>query len=152
MRRSGGVRRERTDHTKRFRRTLAGFGLTWHQKVHFSTFSGKLTFQCTRNSAQNPPFCPGSLQDTVFYLFLDISPTYSPNIFCKKKNIENRKSENLKIQKPRFTNRSPGRGSFLFDDVSCCESIWKRIVYTPWFFWQYSLNGLSILLHRKSRI
>ena len=42
LRRSGGVRGERTDHTKKFRRSLAGFGLTWHRKVHFSTFDGKL--------------------------------------------------------------------------------------------------------------
>ena len=39
---SRGVREERTDHTKLVSRTLAGFGLTWHQKVHFSTFDGKL--------------------------------------------------------------------------------------------------------------
>jgi hypothetical protein len=32
-----------------------------------------------------------------FHLFLDISPTYFPNIFCKKK------------QKPRFTNKSPDK-------------------------------------------
>ena len=59
-------------HTKTFRWTLAGFGLTWHRKVHFSTFSGKLTFQCTRNGPQNPPFCPGSPQDT-FILYSSIS-------------------------------------------------------------------------------
>ena len=58
-----GVRGERTKHTQLFRRTLAGFGLTWHQKVHVSTFDGKLELQCTRNGPQNPPFCPGSIQD-----------------------------------------------------------------------------------------
>ena len=56
------------------------FGGTRCQKVHFSTFSGKLTFQSNRNGLQNPTFCPGSLQDTFYYLFLDISPTYFPNI------------------------------------------------------------------------
>ena len=43
----------------------------------------------------------------LYYLFLDISPTYFPNIFCKKKNS---RIENLKIQKPRFTNRCPVQG------------------------------------------
>ena len=62
--RFGGVRGERTEHTQLFSRTLAGFGLTWHQKVHFSTFDGKLESQCTRNGNKNNPFCPGSLQDT----------------------------------------------------------------------------------------
>ena len=40
--RSGGVRGDGTDHTKTLSRTLAGFGLTWHRKAHFSTFDGKL--------------------------------------------------------------------------------------------------------------
>ena len=44
------------------------FGLTWHRKVNFSTFSGKLTFQSSRNGPQNLPFCPGSLQDTFIIL------------------------------------------------------------------------------------
>ena len=77
------------------------FGGTWHRKVHFSTFSGKLTFQCTRNGFQNPTFCPGSLQDT-FIIYSSISHQH-----VSQKKIENRTSENLKIPKPRFTNRSP---------------------------------------------
>ena len=89
-----------------FSRTLAGFGLINRQKIHFSTFACKLEFQCPRNGPQNPPYCPGS-PEHLSYLFLDISPTYFSNIFRKKKNLENRKSENLEIQKPRFTNRSP---------------------------------------------
>ena len=56
------------------------FGLTWHRKVNFSTFSGKLTFQSTRNGPQNLPFCPGSLQDT-FIIFL----RYITNICSNKK-------------------------------------------------------------------
>ena len=36
--RSGGVRGVRMDHTKRFPRTLAGFGLTWHGGSRFSCF------------------------------------------------------------------------------------------------------------------
>ena len=39
---SGDVRGEGADHTKTLSRTLAGFGLTWHRKVNFSTFDGKL--------------------------------------------------------------------------------------------------------------
>ena len=34
--RSGGVREEGMDHTKRFHRTLAGFRLTWHLGSRFS--------------------------------------------------------------------------------------------------------------------
>ena len=91
----GGVREERTDHTKLFPRTFAGFGLTWHQKVHFSTFDGKLESQCTRNGAQNPPFCQGSLQNT-FIIFLEISPTY----FSKKNHTTKiARIDNLKIWK-----------------------------------------------------
>ena len=106
---SSGVREERTEHTKTFRRTLAGFGLTWHQEVHFSKFGGKLELQCTRNGPQNPPFCPGSLQDT-FIIYSSISHqhiirTYFATII--KTNLENRQSGNLKIPKPRFTNRCP---------------------------------------------
>ena len=107
MGRSRGVRGERTDHTKIFRRTLAGSGLTWHQKVHFSTFSGKLTFQCSRNGPQNPPFCPGSLQDT-FIIYSSISHQHNfQKYFPKKQNLENRKSENLKFQKTQVTNKCP---------------------------------------------
>ena len=107
MGRSRGVWGERTKHTKTFRRTLAGFGLTWHRKVHFSTFSGKLTCQCNRNGPQNLPFRPGSLQDTfIIYSSILHQPIFR-KYSAKITHIENRKSENLKIQKPRFTNRSP---------------------------------------------
>ena len=37
-----GVREERTEHTIFFPRSFIGSGLTWHPKVHFSTFDGKL--------------------------------------------------------------------------------------------------------------
>ena len=39
---SRGVRGDGMEHTKTLSRTLAGFGLTWHRKVNFSTFGGKL--------------------------------------------------------------------------------------------------------------
>ena len=43
----------------------------------------------------------------LYYLFLDLSPTYFSKIFVNEKNLENRTSENLKFQKPRFTNKCP---------------------------------------------
>ena len=99
MGRSRGVREERTDHTKLFSRTLAGSGLTWHQEVQFSTFDSKLELRCTRSGSQNPPFCPGSLQNTFI-----IVPRYLTNIFFKHilqtenipriENLEIRKSQN----------------------------------------------------------
>ena len=77
------------EHTQLFFRTLAGFGLTWGQKVHFSTFSGKLTFQCTRNGPQKPQFYPGSLQD-AFIIFPSISHQHIfQKYVVKTKNLEN---------------------------------------------------------------
>ena len=109
MGRSRSVRGERTEHAQLFFRTLAGFDVRWHQKVNFSTFYGKLTFQCTRNGLQNHPFCPRSLQDT-FIIYSSISRQHiSRTYFTSNKNLENRNYGNLKIQKTRFTNRSPGR-------------------------------------------
>ena len=91
--RSGGVRGERTEHTQLFSRTLAGSGLTGRQKVHVSTFDGKLELQCARNGSQNLPFCPGSLQDT-FIIYSSISHQH---IFQKhaarKQKLENPKSQ-----------------------------------------------------------
>ena len=77
--------------TRSYMHMFSRFGLTWHRKVHFSTISGKRTFQSTRNGTQNLPFCPGSLQDN-FIMFLDISPTDFSKIFPKrtKSKIENR--------------------------------------------------------------
>ena len=72
---------------------------------------GKLEFQCTRNDPQNPPYCPGSLQDT-FIIYSSISHQHIFRKYVPWKNLENRTSENLKIQKPRFTNRSPEVGSW----------------------------------------
>ena len=87
--------------------SFSRFGGTWGQKVHFPTFDGKLTFQCNRNGPQNPPFCPGSLQDT-FIICSSLSHQHNfQKQNAKINNLENRKSGNLKIQKPRFTNRSP---------------------------------------------
>ena len=68
------------------------FGLTWHRKVNFSTFSGKLTFQSTRNGLQNLPFCPGPLQDT-FIIFSSISHQHVFRKYFSNKNPKNRKLE-----------------------------------------------------------
>ena len=92
--RSRGVRGERTEHTKIFRRTLAGFGLTWHRKVNFSTFDGKLELHCTRNGPQNLPYCPGSVQDT-FIIYSSISHQHLFRKYVGKRKNSN--IENLKI-------------------------------------------------------
>ena len=73
--------------------TMAGFGLTWHQKVHFSTFGGKLKFRCPRNGSQNHPFCPGSIQDT-FIIYSSISHQHMFQKYFAKRN---KPIENLKI-------------------------------------------------------
>ena len=83
------------------------FGGIWGRKVQFSTFSGKLTFQCSRNGPQNPPFCPGSFQDTII-IYSSISHQHIfQKYFPRKRNLENRKSENLKFQKTQVTNKCP---------------------------------------------
>ena len=105
----GGVREDRMNHTYLFGRSFTGFGLTRHQKVNFSTFDGRLKFQCTRNGIQNLPHCPGSIQDT-FVTFSSISHhQISQNDVAKNKTLENRKSQNLKIQKPRILTSAQNR-------------------------------------------
>jgi hypothetical protein len=42
----------------------------------------------------------------LYYLFLDISITYVSTKYCKKNNLDNQKTENMEIEKPRFTNKS----------------------------------------------
>ena len=72
-----------------------------HQIVESLIFKiyGKLEFQCTRNGAQNPPFCPWSLQDTfIIYSSISHQPIFR-NILQKEKSRES------EIQKSRFTNR-----------------------------------------------
>ena len=66
--------------------------LTGHQKVHFSTFDGKLEFQCIRNGNQNHQFCPGSPQNT-FIIFFDIK---KPDVFQFSHKSTIWKSESLK--------------------------------------------------------
>ena len=94
--RSGGVQGDRTDRTKTAQQIFARFGLTWHRKVQLSTFSGKLTFQSTRNGLQNLPFCPGSLRDT-FIIYSSISHQHIFRKYGAKRKIS--RIENLKISK-----------------------------------------------------
>ena len=102
-----GVSRRTAPTIRSYLQSFSRFGGTWGQKVHFSTFSGKLIFQCSRNGPQNPPFCPGSLQDTFIIYFSILHQHIFRKDFAKITNLENRQSGNLEIQKPRFTNRSP---------------------------------------------
>ena len=78
-----------------------------HRIVKSVTFriSGKLEFQCTRNGTQNPPFCPGSPQNT-FIIFFDLSrPDLCFKLVFQLSEVSN--SGNLNIGKPRFTNKCP---------------------------------------------
>ena len=63
-----------------------------HRIVKSLTFRiyGKLKFQCTRNGTQNPPFCPGSIQDT-FIIFPPYLTTRFP--LTKSRKYTSRKSE-----------------------------------------------------------
>jgi len=91
--RSMGVWEERTDHTKLFSRTFTGSGdessLSRHQKVNFSTFDGKVEFQCIRNCFKNLPFCPGSPQNTFLIFLRYVETSFSPNEFYRNQTSEN---------------------------------------------------------------
>ena len=90
-----GVSRRTAPTIRCYLQSFSRFGGAWYQKVHFSTFDGKLTFQCSRNGLQNPPFCPGFLQDT-FIIYSSISHQHIfRKSFAKTTNLENQKSENL---------------------------------------------------------
>ena len=71
-----------------------------------------------------PSICPGSLQDT-FIIYSSILHQHISNIILQKKKISI--IENLKIQKPRFTNRcQPQRKPNLWGDspMQGWESEW----------------------------
>jgi len=85
-----GVSKRTAPTVRCYLQSFIRFGGTWCQKVNFSTFSGKQTFQCSRNCPQNHPFCPGSLQDT-FIIYSSISHQhFSNNIFPNKKSRESK--------------------------------------------------------------
>ena len=81
-----GVSRRTAPTVRCYLQSFSRFGGTWGQKLHFSTFDGKLTFQCSsRNGPQNNPFCQGSLQDT-FIIYSSISHQHIfQKIFPKQK-------------------------------------------------------------------
>ena len=88
--RSRGVQAERTDHTKTFRRTLAGFGLAWDQKVHFSTFDRNWNFNVLEMAFKALGFVQGLSRTPLLFIsryLTNICFIFSPN---------NRKSRNLK--------------------------------------------------------
>ena len=98
------------------------FGLTWHRKVNFSTFSGKLTCQSTRNVPQNLPFCPGSLQDT-FIIYSSISHQHMFRNYFAKQKIHNWKSEDIKSRSWKvswfvFSQRWTNNGRSLTDNLT----------------------------------
>merc|ERR1712127_165785 len=95
------------------------FGCIWSRKVHFSTFSAKLTFQCRRNGPQNPPFCPGSFQNT-FIIYSSISPQYIFQKYFSK--TKSRESENMKFQKNQVTNKCP-----IFEGTLTKPAAWRRL-------------------------
>ena len=85
-----GVSRRTAPTVRCYLQSFSRFGGTWYQKVNFSTFDGKLTFQCTRNGLQNHQFCPGSLQDT-FIIYSSISHQHIfRTYFAKTKSRESK--------------------------------------------------------------
>ena len=89
-----GVSRRTAPTIRSYMQIFSRFGGTRCQKVHFSTFSGKLTFQSTRKWPSKPSILSRDSPGHLHYLFLDISPTYFSKTFRKKKT--SRKSGNLK--------------------------------------------------------
>ena len=68
------------------------FGLTWHRKVNFSTFSRKLTWPSKPSILSRAS--PGHL-----HFFLDLSPKYFSKIFSNKSKNENRQSKKTRAGK-----------------------------------------------------
>ena len=147
LRGSRGVQGDGTDHTKTQTQIFTRFGLTWHQKVHFSTFDGKLELQCTRNGPQNTPFYPGSIQDT-FIIYSSISHQHIFRKYCANKKY--RESNIWKSKKPRFTNRCPElrcnhtnrlrqfwRVLLKCRGPLCFEISWRNLGF-PCIFWKIS--------------
>ena len=69
------------------------------------------------------------LSGTPLIIFLDISPPDFPTIFGTKTNLENR---NLKIQKPRFTNRCPDKARHLLVNLEKTGVHEKLDLLTPY--------------------
>ena len=93
-----GVSRRTAPTIRSYLQSFSRFAGTWGQKVHFSTFFGKLTFQCSRNGIQNHPFCPGPLQDT-FIIYSSILHQHIFQKYLAKTEIS--RIENLEIWKSK---------------------------------------------------
>ena len=87
---------------------------------------------------------PGDL----YYLFLDITPTCFSKISCKQKHIENRKSENLKIKKPRFTNRSPVNRPVAYPHHTC-PNLTPKLTKNPPDNCHKTANHQRTLVHKR---
>ena len=86
----------------------------------------------------------------LYYLFLDISPTYCSKIFPPPPtNLENRKSENLKFQNFQLTNKCPVGCFFLNSSVLPFDD--EKDSGDPWYPWRpMDINGypwISIHIH-----
>ena len=79
-----GFRGFQEDRTDLLLANFSRFGGTWGQKVHLSTFDGKLEFQCNRNGSRNPPFCPGSPQNTFIICLRYFKTTFFKFMFPKE--------------------------------------------------------------------
>ena len=101
-----GFQEDRTDRTV----LLAKFQAIWWYMVSESPLFN-IFRQTDISMYQKWPSKPSILSRVspghLYYLFFEFSPTYFSKKNTKRKNLENRKSENLKIQKPRFTNKCP---------------------------------------------
>ena len=103
-----------------------------HRIVKSSIFMifGKLEIQCTRNGHQNPPFCPGSPQNT--FIFLRYFKTRFFKLIVLKSNIW--KSENLKVWQRRASKNNRDlssqkcfnfRGVLIGDKTDCKTDTWE---------------------------
>ena len=120
MGRSRGVRGKRTDHTKRFRRTLAGFGHLVLHGVRKSTFQ-HLTVNCHFNVVEMAlktfHFVQGLSRTPLLFI-----PRYYTNIIFKN-DLPNKKDsiiENLEIWK----SKNPG-------SLTGAQATEAMLAYTP---------------------
>ena len=75
LRRSGGVQGDGTDRTKTQTQIFTRFGLTWHQKVHFSEY---WNFNVLEMALKTFHFVPGLSRTPLLFI-----PRYLTNIFFK---------------------------------------------------------------------
>ena len=108
----GSVRDDRTDHTNLFPRR--------HQKVHFSTFDGRLEFQCTRNDLQKP-FILSRVYPEHLYYFSSISHHHvSQTHFARKRKND---VQHDSIMEPKSTqNLMPKWSGSTLGHQGCSEN------------------------------